>query len=321
MSASNQATINIENATASFNKQHEASESYDSLGPIKEKKDFDNKAFELEDIDITNGKKNPFDRTERPGSMISVKSNASTTSRSSVNCTTGRMRCPNMRLKKFFSYKPIENDPKNPSNSVVSAPNETGFTKAIEEVQKLVLPDKYGNFVGAWLLIEISTWDFHREKVVMLCDKAVFIVSYDFINSKISDYEIIALADLVRIKFGNLKYPDNTWMPGYVYGAVRLLWGEEQMGFLAKWSIFENSQYKTFTSHQILYNEKEKETQFWNCDEFINSLEMVVKKLPECSKVQFNEEPVEIENKIGFGSVLYNQNWLGFQLDRNGLNF
>lgn len=108
----------------------------------------------------------------------------------------------------------------------------------------------------------------------MLCDKAVFIVSYDFINSKISDYEIIALSDLVKIKYGNLKYPDGTWMPEYAFGAVRLLWGEEQMGFLAKWSVFENSKYKTFTSHHIIYNEKEKETQFWNCDEFINSLEM-----------------------------------------------
>lgn len=76
---------------------------------FKEKTDFDNKAFELEDIDITNLKnqKNPFDRTERPGSMISVKSNASTSSRSSVNCATGRIRCPNMRLKKFFSYKSV----------------------------------------------------------------------------------------------------------------------------------------------------------------------------------------------------------------------
>ncbi len=102
--------------------------------------------------------------------------------------------------------------------------------------------------------------------------------------------------------------------------------------------MFENAPYKTFTSHQILYNEKEKETQFWNCDEFINSLEMgnifnsnewieqfkvifrffnqAISKLPEGSKISLSEEPVEIENYVGFGSVLYNQNWLGFQLDR-----
>jgi hypothetical protein len=174
------------------------SESYDSLGPINETKFNDNKAFEMEDIDIESNidSKKSFDRQARPGSMMSIKSSASTTSRSSMNCTTGRVRCPNIRLKRFFSYKP-----------------ETGFTKAIEDVQKLVLPDKYGNFIGAWLLIEISTWDFHREKVVMLCDKAVFVVSYDFISSKISDYEIIALADLTKVKFGNLKYPEGSWMP------------------------------------------------------------------------------------------------------------
>ena len=70
--------------------------------------EYDNKAFELEDVDITtNAQNNPFDRTQRPGSMMSIRSSASTTSRSSVNCTTGRVRCPNLRLKKFFSYKPV----------------------------------------------------------------------------------------------------------------------------------------------------------------------------------------------------------------------
>lgn len=307
MSQENSTSITMDNnaAAATTSKKQDSAEkqeSYDTLAPIKG--NFDNKAFELEDVDIHSNQKNPFDRTERPGSMMSIRSNASTSSRSSINCTSGRIRCPNMRLNKFFSYKP-----------------DVGFTKASNDVQRLILPEKYGVYLGSWLLIEISTWDFHREKIVMLSEKAVFVVSYDFINSKISDYEIIELVTLKKVKYGNLKYSKGSMMNEYLYGAVRLAWGDEQLGFFQKWSMFENAPYKTFTSHQILYNEKEKETQFWNCDEFINSLEMAISKLPECSQIDFKEEPVEIENYVGFGSVLYNQNWLGFQLDRNGLNF
>ena len=69
--------------------------------------DFDNKAFESEDVVNTNPNDNPFDRMVRPGSMMSIRSTTSKTSRSSVNCTNGRVKCPNFRLQKFFSYKQV----------------------------------------------------------------------------------------------------------------------------------------------------------------------------------------------------------------------
>lgn len=50
---------------------------------------------------------NQFSR-DRPGSMISIGTKSSTSSRSSVNCTTGKVKCPNFRLQKFFSYKPVK---------------------------------------------------------------------------------------------------------------------------------------------------------------------------------------------------------------------
>ena len=46
----------------------------------------------------------------------------------------------------------------------------------------------------------------------MLSEKAVFVVSYDFINSKISDYEIIELVTLKKVKYGNLKYSKGSMM-------------------------------------------------------------------------------------------------------------
>lgn len=42
-----------------------------------------------------------------------------------------------------------------------------------------------------------------------------------------------------------------------------------------------------------------------------------INKLPESIKstIEMKEEPVEIENYMNVFSALYNQNWIGFQLD------
>jgi hypothetical protein len=62
--------------------------------------DYYNEGFLNDDLDLTQN----FSR-DRPGSSTSFKSIKSTTSRSSVNCTTGSVRCPDTRLTKFYSYK------------------------------------------------------------------------------------------------------------------------------------------------------------------------------------------------------------------------
>lgn len=264
---------------------------------------FDNKAFELEDT-VLEEHVNPFSRQDRPGSMMSIKTIASNVSRSSVNCASGRVKCPNSRLNKFISYR-----------------EETGFNKASEEIKKLIL-EKDGAFIGNWLLIEISTWDFHREKIVLLTEKTLFIITYDFIKSCIHFYKRISLSDINKVHFGSLKYPNKSLMGEYDYGAVKVCWGNDKLTAGDKWNPFNDKvPFKIFTSHHIIYSEKEKETTIFNCDEFINSLEYAVSKLPDGIHVEFKEQTIQIENYINFASTLFNQNWLGFQLDRNGVSF
>ena len=60
----------------------------------------------------------------------------------------------------------------------------------------------------------------------------------------------------------------------YNYGAIKISWEEDnKISFLQKWNPLGELPYTIFTSHHILYNEKEKETEIYNCDEFIASLE------------------------------------------------
>jgi hypothetical protein len=53
-----------------------------------------------------------------------------------------------------------------------------------------------------------------------------------------------------------------------------MCWGDdENLSFFQRWNPLSNIPYLMLTSHHILYNEKEKETEYYNCDEFIATLE------------------------------------------------
>lgn len=288
----------------------EITEIKDSIMPLETRKDFDNKAFELEDLNLGSSpkdEKNYFNRQERPGTMMSMTSITSKTSRSSINCASGSVRCPNLRLKKFYSY--------NKENG--------GFYKAGQDTKSVILPEKDGEFVGSWLLTEVNHWDLHRERIVMLTDKTLFIITYNFISMKVLDYRRLDLGSLAGVSVGDLKYPSSSIMDPYKYGGVRLTW-PETTNLAQRLNPFSNTLPElVLTSHHILYNDKEKETESYNCDEFIASLEIVLSKLEENGEKKFEiqEGPIEIKSYASFISVLYNQNWLGFNLDRNGVNY
>ena len=108
----------------------------------------------------------------------------------------------------------------------------------------------------------------------MLTEKTLFIITYDFISAKLKHYDRVSLDSIKKVKFGNLQYTKGSMMGEYVYGAVKIIWGDENLSVLQKWNPLNFSvPFVVFTSHHILYNDKEKETEYYNCDEFIASLE------------------------------------------------
>ena len=73
----------------------------------------------------------------------------------------------------------------------------------------------------------------------------------------------------------HVKMQFHFYFSDYDYGAVKLCWSDdEQLSFFERWNPFVSVPFKIFTSHHILYNEKEKETEYYNCDELIASLEL-----------------------------------------------
>jgi hypothetical protein len=59
----------------------------------------------------------------------------------------------------------------------------------------------------------------------------------------------------------------------YLYGGVKIVHGDEP-SFMVKWNPGAATNIHILVSHHLAYNEKEHETVYYNCDEFIQSLDI-----------------------------------------------
>jgi hypothetical protein len=59
----------------------------------------------------------------------------------------------------------------------------------------------------------------------------------------------------------------------YLYGGVKIIHGDEP-SFLTQWNPGAQTNIHIFVSHHLAYNDKERETVYYNCDEFIQSLDI-----------------------------------------------
>lgn len=75
----------------------------------------------------------------------------------------------------------------------------------------------------------------------------------------------------------------------------------------------------TFAHHPLFYNPKETEPDYYNVDEFLNTVEQLTSRLP--MQVPTVQEDIEVEVYSGVTSAIFNQSFLGFSKDRNGISF
>lgn len=63
------------------------------------------------------------------------------------------------------------------------------------------------------LNFRIDHWDNEKERILLLCQKSMIIVKYDFIGMKMEDHRRITLTDIDKIVQGELKYPERSLAP------------------------------------------------------------------------------------------------------------
>ena len=124
---------------------------------------------------------------------------------------------------------------------------------------------------------------------------------------------------------------------------MKIVHGDEP-SFVTRWNPFAQTNTHMFTSHHLAYNDKERETVTYNCDDFIESLDAgknsnfflsllqlhfffyftvlnTYRRNRNESKLEFIEDRLLVPSYASLGSILFNQNYLGFNRDRNGVNW
>ncbi|XP_066996138.1 tumor protein p63-regulated gene 1-like protein [Anabrus simplex] len=113
--------------------------------------------------------------------------------------------------KDFFTYR----------DSIV----ETAVTECINS---LISPETDGDFLGAWLITEISLWDNDKERLILLSAHSLTTVKYDFIALKQLEHRKIALEEIDTLIIGDLVYPTGSLVPrlsGLATGVVTVVKG------------------------------------------------------------------------------------------------
>ncbi|KAG6462220.1 hypothetical protein O3G_MSEX013122 [Manduca sexta] len=84
---------------------------------------------------------------------------------------------------------------------------------AIQECITALLFPEDGEYLGSWLLTEITLWDNEKERIVLLTSRLVMTIKYDFIAMKQLDFKKTYLDDLDTIVIGELVYPQSSLVP------------------------------------------------------------------------------------------------------------
>ncbi|XP_023935454.1 tumor protein p63-regulated gene 1-like protein isoform X2 [Bicyclus anynana] len=231
---------------------------------------------------------------------------------------------------------------------------------AIQECITALLFPEDGEYLGSWLLTEITLWDNEKERIVLLTSRLVMTIKYDFIAMKQLDFKKTYLDDLDTIVIGELVYPPSSLVPrlnGIATGVttvvkdcvidrlcrrpseadeaklfdpkernlrgVRLMWNKgEALPLKTVWNPFsQDVPFITFASHPI----------YWHKDGGVDErstydMELFAEKLQRAvetapSACCIHHSPIVIQSYVGLTSLLHNKTSMGFFKVRGKFSF
>ncbi|XP_063822052.1 tumor protein p63-regulated gene 1-like protein isoform X4 [Ostrinia nubilalis] len=195
---------------------------------------------------------------------------------------------------------------------------------AIQEcITGLLFPED-GEYLGAWLLTEITLWDNEKERIVILTSRLVMTIKYDFIAMKQLDFKKTYLDDLDTIVIGELVYPPSSLVPERNLRGVRLMWNKgEELPLKTVWNPFsQDVPFITFASHPIFWHKdgelEDKAT--YDMEIFAQKLQRAIEAMPS-SACCIHHSPIVIQSYVGLTSLLHNKTSMGFFKVRGKFSF
>ncbi|XP_050345431.1 tumor protein p63-regulated gene 1-like protein isoform X2 [Nymphalis io] len=194
---------------------------------------------------------------------------------------------------------------------------------AIQEcITGLLFPED-GEYLGSWLLTEITLWDNEKERIVLLTSRLVMTIKYDFIAMKQLDFKKTYLDDLDTIVIGELVYPPSSLVPERNLRGVRLMWNKgEPLPMKTVWNPFsQDVPFLTFASHPIYWHKDGglEERSTYDMELFAQKLQRAVENMT--SPCCIHHSPIVIQSYVGLTSLLHNKTSMGFFKVRGKFSF
>ncbi|CAB3239235.1 unnamed protein product [Arctia plantaginis] len=198
---------------------------------------------------------------------------------------------------------------------------------AIQECITVLLFPEDGEYLGSWLLTEITLWDNEKERIVLLTSRLVMTIKYDFIAMKQLDFKKTYLDDLDTIVLGELVYPPSSLVPERHLRGVRLMWNKgEPLPLKTVWNPFsQDVPFLTFASHPIFWHKvsdgtpvEEKST--YDMETFAEKLQRAIEAMSS-SACCIHHAPIVIQSYVGVTSLLHNKTSMGFFKVRGKFSF
>ncbi|XP_063378470.1 tumor protein p63-regulated gene 1-like protein isoform X3 [Cydia fagiglandana] len=195
---------------------------------------------------------------------------------------------------------------------------------AIQECITVLLFPEDGEYLGSWLLTEITLWDNEKERIVLLTSRLVMTIKYDFIAMKQLDFKKTYLDDLDTIVIGELVYPPSSLVPERNLRGVRLMWNKgEPLPLKMAWNPFsQDVPFITFASHPIYWHKDDEveERSTYDMEIFAQKLQRAVEAMAS-SSCCIHHAPIVIQSYVGVTSMLHNKTSMGFFKVRGKFSF
>lgn len=195
---------------------------------------------------------------------------------------------------------------------------------AIQECITALLFPEDGEYLGSWLLTEITLWDNEKERIILLTSRLVMTIKYDFIAMKQLDFKKTYLDDLDTIVIGDLVYPPSSLVPERHLRGVRLMWNKgEPIPLKTVWNPFsQDVPFLTFASHPIFWYKEggPEEKATYDMETFATKLQRAIENMTS-SACCIHHSPIVIQSYVGVTSLLHNKTSMGFFKVRGKFSF
>ncbi|XP_034248801.1 tumor protein p63-regulated gene 1-like protein isoform X1 [Thrips palmi] len=82
-----------------------------------------------------------------------------------------------------------------------------------DSISAFVQPDLDGEVLGSWIMTEINIWDAEKERLVLLTNKSLLVIKFDFIALKPLEVRRTLLEQIDTLVVGDLAYPPASLVP------------------------------------------------------------------------------------------------------------